>query len=118
MRKRFVATTPDPDTSRYSRMGTIAASLTRVGSCAAGWLPQAQNSWFAGTTILTPLRVWIAGVAICAAGLLLGGLWLVRCWLRLGQVLQLPWTGLDASGIKEAPGQHVVHDHKLRVLNC
>src|SRR5690625_6316848 len=90
MRKRFVATTLGPDIRRYIRMGTIAASLIMVSSWGVGWLPQAQNSWFAGSTIPNPLRAWTAGVVICAAGLVLGGLWLVRCWLRLGQILQLP----------------------------
>lgn len=116
MRKRFVVSPLDADIHRHIRMGTIAAGLIMVASWGVGWLPQAQNSWFAGTTILNPLRVWTAGVAICAAGLVLGGLWLVRCWLRLGQILQLPLTGVGASGIKEAPGQHLVHDEKLRVV--
>jgi len=117
MRKRFVATTLGPDIRRYIRMGTIAASLIMVSSWGVGWLPQAQNSWFAGSTIPNPLRAWTAGVVICAAGLVLGGLWLVRCWLRLGQILQLPFTGVDTSGINETPDEHRVHDQKLRVLN-
>src|SRR5699024_3940939 len=117
MRKRFVATTLGPDIRRYIRMGTIAASLIMVSSWGVGWIPQAQNSWFAGSTIPNPLRAWTAGVVICAAGLVLGGLWLVRRWLRLGQSLQLPFTGVDTIAINETPDEHRVHDQKLRVLN-
>lgn len=57
MRKRFVATTLGPDIRRYIRMGTIAASLIMVSSWGVGWLPQAQNSWFAGSTIPNPCEL-------------------------------------------------------------
>src|SRR5699024_110502 len=117
MRKRFVATTLGPDIRRYIRMGTIAASLIMVSSWGVGWLPQAQNSWFAGSTIPNPLRAWTAGVVICAAGLVLGGLWLVRRWLRLGQILHLPVSGGDTGGINEARDELRVHEQAVRVLN-
>lgn len=65
--------------------GIIASIMVTVGSWGVGWLASAQNSLFARTTFLNPLRVEPFGVISCACLLALGSLILVRAWLRLGQ---------------------------------
>lgn len=65
--------------------GIIASIMVTVGSWGVGWLASAQNSLFARTTFLNPLRVEPVGVILCACLLALGSLLLVRAWLRLGQ---------------------------------
>lgn len=119
--KRFVPSRIDTDPGHHIRMGLVAAIIIMVASWGVGWLPQAQNSWFAGTTILNPVRVWSAGVTASAIALVIGGLLLVRSWLRLGQALQLPFTagatGSQVSSVRESARKHRVNDHKLSVIN-
>src|SRR5699024_10077562 len=117
--QRFVPSKIDTDPGHHLRMGLVAALIIMVASWGVGWLPQAQNSWFAGTTILNPLRVWTSGVTVSAVALVAGGLLLVRSWLRLGQALQLPYTtgGSHFGSVKESARQHRLNDYKLGVIN-
>lgn len=121
MRKLFVPSRIDTDPGHHIRLGAAAAVIIMIASWGVGWLPQAQNSWFAGTTLLNPMRVWTPGVTISAVALVLGGLLLVRSWLRLGQALQLPWTtgsgGPTIETVQESARKHRINDHKLTVLN-
>ena len=121
MTKTFTPTRIDTDPGHHIRMGLVAAIIIMIASWGVGWLPQAQNSWFAGTTVLNPLRVWTAGVTVSAIGLVTGGLLLVRSWLRLGQALQLPYTvsgaGPNWGAAKESARKHRINDHKLAVVN-
>ncbi|WP_343959252.1 polyprenol phosphomannose-dependent alpha 1,6 mannosyltransferase MptB [Yaniella flava] len=121
MLKRFVPSRIDTDPGHHIRMGVVAAVIIMIASWGVGWLPQAQNSWFAGTTILNPLRVWTPGVTVCAVFLVVGGLLLVRSWIRLGQALQLPFTtgsgGPSVSSVKESARKHRINDSKLSVIN-
>ncbi len=119
MAKRFVPSRIDTDPGHHIRVGLAAAVIIMIASWGVGWLPQTQNSWFAGTTILTPLRFWTPGVTVCAVALVAGGLILVRSWLRVGQALQLPYTTSDSSigSVKEGTRKHRVHDYKLAVIN-
>lgn len=117
--QRFVPSKIDTDPGHHLRMGLVAALIIMVASWGVGWLPQAQNSWFAGTTILNPLRVWTSGVTVSAVALVAGGLLLVRSWLRLGQALQLPYTtgGSHFGSVKESARKHRINDYKLGVIN-
>src|SRR5699024_7515909 len=121
MTKLFVPSRIDTDPGHHIRMGVAASVIIMVASWGVGWLPQAQNSWFAGTTILNPMRVWTPGVTISAVALVIGGLLLVRSWLRLGQALQLPFTtesgGPNVGSVKESARKHRVNDHKLAIIN-
>lgn len=65
--------------------GIVASIMVTLGSWSVGWLATAQNSLFARTTFLNPLRVEPVGVILCACLMALGSLILVRAWLRLGQ---------------------------------
>lgn len=65
--------------------GFIASLMIMVGSWGVGWLAQTQDSIFARTTILNPLRVETAGVIACTILLALGSMVLCRAWLRFGQ---------------------------------
>lgn len=120
MRKPFVPGRIDTDPGHHIRMGVAASVIIMVASWGVGWLPQTQNSWFAGSTVLNPLRVWTPGVTISAVGLVIGGLLLVRSWLRLGQALQLPWTtgsgGPNVATAKESARKYRINDHKLSVI--
>ena len=121
MTKLFVPSRIDTDPGHHIRMGVAASVIIMVASWGVGWLPQAQNSWFAGTTILNPMRVWTPGVTISAVALVIGGLLLVRSWLRLGQALQLPFTtesgGPNVGSVKESARKHRINDHKLAIIN-
>ena len=121
MFKRFVPSRIDTDPGHHIRVGLAAAIIIMIASWGVGWLPQTQNSWFAGTTILNPLRFWTPGVTVCAVALVTGGLLLVRSWLRLGQALQLPYTtgagDNTVGGVKEAARTVRINDHKLAVIN-
>src|SRR5699024_10022270 len=114
MTKTFTPTRIDTDPGHHIRMGLVAAISIMIASWGVGWLPQAQNSWSAGTTVLNPLRVWTAGVTVSAIGLVTGGLLLVRSWLRLGQALQLPYTvsgaGPNWGAAKESARKHRIND--------
>lgn len=121
MPKSFIPSRIDTDPGHHIRMGVAAAVIIMVASWGVGWLPQAQNSWFAGTTILNPMRVWTSGVTISAVALVTGGLLLVRSWIRLGQALQLPFTtgsgGPNVGSAKESARKVRINDHKLGVIN-
>jgi len=121
MTKTYVPSRIDTDPGHHIRVGLVASVIIMIASWGVGWLPSAQNSWFAGTTILNPLRVWTPGVIVCAVALVTGGILLVRSWLRLGQALQLPYTmGDDGQHLGSAKGsarKHRIHDHKLTVIN-
>lgn len=121
MSKPFVPSRIDTDPGHHIRIGVAASVIIMVASWGVGWLPQAQNSWFAGTTVLNPMRVWTPGVTISAVGLVIGGLLLVRSWLRLGQALQLPFTtgsgGPNVATVKESARKHRLNDRKLSIIN-
>ena len=121
MTKAYVPSRIDTDPGHHIRVGLAAAIIIMIASWGVGWLPQAQNSWFAGTTVLNPLRVWTTGATVSAIGLVIGGLLLIRSWLRLGQALQLPYTiadnGPNLGTAKESARKHRVNDHKLSVIN-
>src|SRR5699024_10095183 len=121
MLTRFTASRIDTDPGHHIRMGLVAALIIMVASWGVGWLPQAQNSWFAGTTILNPLRVSTTGVTASAIALVTGGLLLVRSWLRLGQALHMPYTtgdgGPTVGNVREAAKKIRLNDHKLAVIN-
>ncbi|WP_417220891.1 polyprenol phosphomannose-dependent alpha 1,6 mannosyltransferase MptB [Arthrobacter sp.] len=65
--------------------GFIASVMIMIGSWGVGWLAQTQDSIFARTTILVPLRVETTGVIICTVLLALGSMVMCRAWLRFGQ---------------------------------
>ncbi|WP_372700065.1 polyprenol phosphomannose-dependent alpha 1,6 mannosyltransferase MptB [Arthrobacter sp. JSM 101049] len=65
--------------------GFIASLMIMVGSWGVGWQAQTQDSIFARTTILIPLRVETAGVIVCTILLALGSMLMSRAWLRFGQ---------------------------------
>src|SRR5690625_3353215 len=121
MAKRFVPSRIDTDPGHHIRLGLVAAIIIMIASWGVGWMPAAQNSWFAGSTILNPLRVWTSGVTVCAIALVTGGLLLVRSWLRLGQALQLPYTlgdsGPKDSSVNARGTNHRLNAHQLSVVN-
>lgn len=65
--------------------GFLASLMIMVGSWGVGWLAQSQDSLFARTTVLNPLRVETAGVIVCTILLALGSMIMCRAWLRFGQ---------------------------------
>ncbi|MGG5751907.1 polyprenol phosphomannose-dependent alpha 1,6 mannosyltransferase MptB [Zafaria sp. Z1313] len=65
--------------------GFVASLMILVGSWGVGWLASTQQSVFARTTFLHPLRVEAPGVIACTVLLALGSMVLCRAWLRLGQ---------------------------------
>lgn len=65
--------------------GFVASLMIMVGSWGVGWLAQTQDSIFARTTFLNPLRVETAGVIGCTVLLALGSMVMCRAWLRFGQ---------------------------------
>lgn len=121
MTRTYVPSRIDTDPGHHIRLGLVAAIIIMIASWGVGWLPQAQNSWFAGTTVLNPLRVWTTGVTVSAVGLITGGILLVRSWLRLGQALQLPYTigetGPNVGTAKESARKHRINDYKLAAIN-
>ncbi|HEY4534874.1 MAG TPA: polyprenol phosphomannose-dependent alpha 1,6 mannosyltransferase MptB [Enteractinococcus sp.] len=119
MGKWFVPSRIDTDPGHHIRVGLVAAIVIMVASWGVGWLPQTQNSWFAGTTVLNPVRFWTPGVTVSAVALVTGGLLLVRSWLRLGQALQLPYTTGESNvgSVRESTSTVRLNDHKLSVIN-
>lgn len=73
------------DTGVALAQGFVASLMILVGSWGVGWLATTQQSIFARTTFLNPLRVESAGVITCTVLLALGSMVLCRAWLRLGQ---------------------------------
>ncbi|MGJ9402657.1 polyprenol phosphomannose-dependent alpha 1,6 mannosyltransferase MptB [Arthrobacter sp. KK5.5] len=73
------------DTGVALAQGLVASLMILIGSWGVGWLATTQQSVFARTTFLNPLRVESAGVVTCTVLLALGSMLLCRAWLRLGQ---------------------------------
>ncbi|MET1036395.1 MAG: polyprenol phosphomannose-dependent alpha 1,6 mannosyltransferase MptB [Arthrobacter sp.] len=82
---RLLAGGDELHTSVALAQGFVASMMILVGSWGVGWLATTQQSIFARTTFLNPLRVESAGVVACTVLLALGSMILCRAWLRLGQ---------------------------------
>ncbi|GER21987.1 hypothetical protein NCCP1664_04840 [Zafaria cholistanensis] len=82
---RRLAGGDEPQTGLVLAQGLAASVMILVGSWGVGWLASSQQSIFARTVFLNPLRVEPAGVIACTLLLAFGSMLLCRSWLRLGR---------------------------------
>lgn len=73
--------------------GLVGSLMLVVGSLGVGWLP--GSSPLRQNPLIIPMRFTTVGVVICVVLLAVGGMLLVRAWLRLGQQIR-DWASADA----------------------
>ncbi|MEH0109076.1 polyprenol phosphomannose-dependent alpha 1,6 mannosyltransferase MptB [Tersicoccus sp. MR15.9] len=73
--------------------GLVGSLLLIVGSLGVGWLP--GSSPLRQNPVIIPMRFTTTGVVVSVVLLAVGGMLLIRAWLRLGQQVR-DWSSDDA----------------------